>query len=222
MAPGLIVPGVARYSIIGTYAGVNVANVLDIDLDTPGSTARADAVLDQAKVIVSAWADHICPLLSDEYSALSVKWVDMNSSDGTTGEVTEGTGSSFPQAGARGGNPMPGSVAFLIHKQINASRGSRSGRMFLAGVMESDTGDTTPNTIIPATIATMTTALEDFRNAVNQDGVLGDYSSDISVIHTKNTANPEDDPIIVYVSQSSVDALVPSTKIRTQRRRLGP
>jgi hypothetical protein len=218
MAPGLIVPNVARFTISGTYNAVPVANILDVKKDT-GSWNAADA-LDQAKIIVSAWLDNVMPRVGQDYRGLEVSWVDMGSSGGSTGATSEGTGSSFPANGGITDAAMPGMVAYLIHKNITAARGSRQGRMFIAGVNEGATIAHDGNNLQDATVTAMNTALQDFQNAVNQDGGISSYGSSISVVHTKNTGTPAD-PTIVYVATSHVNSLTCDKKVHTQRRRMG-
>jgi len=216
--PALIVPGIVRYAIKGEYAGQQIANIIDIDIDSIGIEARETNVQDQAEVLVSAWADHICPQLSSTYRANEIDWVDMNSASGSTGTQITGTGSDFPQVGGIAGTPMPGSVAYLIHKAIQSQRGARAGRMYLVGMAESDTAALTPNEILGARVTAMNTALASFLAAVNQDG--GNYNSRIKVVHTKNNALPTEPPDIVYVSQSEVTSLTCDNRVRSQRRRL--
>lgn len=222
MAP-LIIPGVCRYTVHGTYQGVNIANVLDMHLVTGGGSERNDAVLDQAKVIVSNWADLVCPRVVEQYGATAVSWVDMNSSTGSTGSVTEGTGSSFPANGEITGSEMPGMVSFLIKKNITAGRGARQGRMFLCGVPEAATIDGSGNSVHATYLADTTSAMGDFLSGINQSaGIIGtgSYDSDLVVVHTTNSGTTAD-PVISYVSRSHVNSLTCDPKVHAQRRRMG-
>lgn len=218
MAPGLIVPNTARFTIKGTYLGVPVANIVDVKKDT-GAWNAAD-LLDQAKIIVSAWCDNVLPRVGQDYTGLSVSYIDMGSSSGGTGETATGTGSSFPQVGGVSDAAMPGMVAYLIHKNITAARGARQGRMFICGVNEGATIAHDGNNLQDATVTLMNTALQDFLSAVNQDGGISSYGSSISVVHTKNTGTAAD-PVIVFVSTSHVNSLTCDKKVHTQRRRMG-
>lgn len=222
MSPALIVPGVARFSVNGTYLGIPVANILDMHLDVGGLTSRGDACADQAHIIVSAWVNHVCQIMSNAYAANTVSWVDMNSADGSTGEVSDGTGSDFPQGGGSGGAQMPGMVSYLIHKQITASRGARQGRMFLTGVTEDHTPASDGNHVTGTWVTSINGFMGSFLSDINQEsGVSGAiYDSDLVVVHTRNTGTPED-PIITYTGRSHVDALLCDTKLHSQRRRMG-
>lgn len=219
MAP-LIVPGVCRFTVNGTYADRNVANIIDMHIDDGlAGPSRAEDIVDQAHIIVSAWVDHILGNISDRYRGLSVSWVDLSTEDGSTGEVTDGTGSDFPAFGGLAGQGMPGNVSWLVHKQLVAGRGSRAGRMYLAGVVESATDHDSPNVGMGSFVADINTGLDNFLDAINQDP--GGYTSRMVVIHTKNTAPEGEDPEIELVGTSEVDALVCDVRLRTQRRRLG-
>lgn len=222
MAPGLIYPGVTRFTVHGTYAGAEIANILDMHTDLAQTgTSRGDAIIDQAHIIVSAWCDQILPLVSNRYLATSVSWVDMNSSSGTTGETSDGTGTDFPNSGQDSGPPASANCAFLVHKQITAARGSRAGRMFLVGIGEGNTSTTAPNDIVAGWVAAGNTRLGDFLNAINQEaGISGaSYDSKLVVCHTRNAGTPEA-PNIVANGYSNVSALTMDGKVHSQRRRL--
>jgi len=219
---GLIVPGVARFTVNATYSDLPVANILDMHIDVGGITSRTDACADQAAIIVSAWKDHVTPNLVDRYKALTVSWVDMNADDGSTGEVTNGTGSDFPAYGSLAHQGLPGNCAFLIHKQLTAGRGSRAGRLYLPGIDEAATDHDSPNLIQGAFAADVTAGFAAFLSAINQEAGIDppQYDSELVVVHTRNTAGPGEDPVIEYVGRSHVDALVCATQVATQRRRL--
>lgn len=219
---GLVVPNVARYSVIGEFSGVPVANVIDMSIGTPAGSARDNNVLDQAEVILQNWVEHICPLLSNSYRANEVTWVDMHNASGTTGSITEGEGADFPQVGGVGGAPMPGSVAFLVRKNSTHRRGQRQGRMYLPGVAEASTPADGPNNVAAGVITAMNTALASFLSGISQsDGVLGgEYDSKMVTVHTRNNGTPSD-PQIVFVDKSDVISLTVDGKVHSQRRRLG-
>lgn len=213
----IVAPGICRFTIHGQYAGQEIANVLDIDIDSDAGTDRDNNIVDQAEIIVSAWVTHICPNLSNTYQADEVSWLDLNALDGSVGVTTTGTGPDFPQVGGVGGNPMPGSISYMVTKNVAAKRGARKGRMFLVGVPESVTSSLEPNLVLSATVIALNTALAQFLADVNQNG--GAYGSHLKVLHTKNNGTPED-PIIIYNGQSEVTSLIASSKIHSQRRRL--
>lgn len=209
----LIAPGVARYAVNGQYSGRPVVNILDFRIDTTGTTVnRDDAVQDKAGDIIEQWTDHILPLLDDEYTALSVSWVDLDEDDGSTGERSSTDTIEWPENGSQDGAGMPGNAAIRINKNIVARRGQRQGRMYLAGVNESLTTDDAPNQVDPASAANFNTALADFLAEVNDSQVGGfDYVAALGVVHTKDD---------VFTSFSDVEALVVDQTLGSQRRRL--
>lgn len=221
--PGLVAPGICRYSVIGTYAGRAVANIIDMHIDQTGSLSdRQDAVADQAAIIVSAWVDNILPRVANNYTAQSVRWVDLNDEDGSVGETSTGTGTDFPASGAGTTTPMPGNVAFRINRQISATRGQRKGRMYLVGVPESSTDDASPNSVISSDITGMNTAMAAFKSDVEQSAgvVPPNYDSWITVVHTKRVEVSPGVFEIQYEGRSHVSALVCDPTLGSQRRRL--
>lgn len=223
MAP-MIVPGVCRYTINGTYADLPVANVLDMHISGESlGTSREDAIADQGAIIISAWVDHVLGNIVDRYRALSCSWVDMDAADGSTGEITNGTGSDFPHFGGLTSQGQPGNVAWLVHKQLTAARGSRAGRMYLAGVSEAATDHDSPNVGLGTFVADINTGLAAFLSAINQESGVGtpSYDSELVVVHTHNSVPKPGKPVPEYVGRSHVDHLVCDVKLKTQRRRLG-
>lgn len=217
---GLIAPGVARYTVHGTYAGRAIANVLDFFISPGVGVDRDVAVAAQAAVLVSAWADNIVENVANNYQAASVSWVDLDSALGTVGETTTGTGTDFPISGSGVDTPMPGNVAYRVNKAIVAARGQRQGRMYLVGVPESSTADATPNTVDSTVRAAIDVDLAQFLSDVNIiAGGSPDYAASLCVVHTV-VSDPGPPPVITYTGNSLVTGLTTDTTLASQRRRL--
>lgn len=222
----LVAPDVCRFSVIGTYAGRNVANIFDLFIDQTGSlTDRQEAIEDQAAIIVSAWADNISPLLVNNYSANEVRWLDLDSLTGSVGSTTTGTGTDFPSAGASTAQAAPGNVAIRVNRQIAASRGQRKGRLYLCGLGEDKTDDAAPNTIISSFITTVNAGMAQFKSDVEQNaGVTPpNYDSQIVVLHTHVDKVDPDDPdtwVLVYDGRSAVSEFSCDATLGSMRRRL--
>lgn len=223
--PGLIAPDCVRYTVNGTYATRPVANIIDMILTTTiGGGDRDECVADQATRLVSAWADEMLDNISDDYTATSVSWVDLNTDSGTVGETSTGSGTDFPASGAASSDPMPGNVAYRVNKHITAARGQRQGRMYLVGVPESSTTAGAPNTVVGADITAINADLAAFKTAVEQDPTTTtlDYNSFLCVIHTLSTDNPSPPPqkLFTFEGASLITSMTLDATLATQRRRL--
>lgn len=219
---GIIAPGVCRYAVHGTYSGRPVVNILDLSIDvTTGD--REDAVAEYANVIVQQWIDDIVENLVTAYTATEVSWVDLDSEFGSVGATTLGVTSNFPQAGTGAGDPMPGNVAVRIDKRIVAARGQRQGRMYLCGLGESQTASGAPNVPSAAYIAAINADLASFLAGINGTVLVSppvDATAELVVVHTQNTADPGDPPVIVFTGASPITSLVCDATLGSQRRRL--
>lgn len=215
----LIVPGVARFTLNQTYMGNNVANVLDYQIDTTGSTmSREDAVAAQAQDLAAAWQVRIEPIISDELILTSVTWVDLDEADGSTGTFTSGGGVTLPSEGNVASAPFPGNVSLLVRKQIQGNRARRSGRMYLCGIAESFTAVDEPNIVDAANLATINSALAGFRDDTNNLDTLGTaFESFLSVVHV-TARDSEGNPTAGV--HSVVSSLAADPLLATQRRRL--
>lgn len=217
----LIAPGVARYTVVGAYAGRPVANVLDFLIVSDVPAARNANVAEMANVLVQAWIDHILENIADNYVASEVTYVDLDNASGSVGATTLGLTANFPSAGLATGEAWPGNVSLRINKNISAERGQRQGRMYLVGGVETYAADAAPNTVATATQTAINADLVTFLNDVNIDA--GDpqaWQSTLVVVHTVNQAPPGSDPDIVFDGTSTVNTLTVDATLATQRRRL--
>jgi hypothetical protein len=220
-----IVPQVCRYTIHGLFQGRQVANIIDMQIDTTGSTTtRADAIFDQCGILLNQWHTDILPLLSILYTAQNVSWVDLNSDSGTVGSRNVSGGHTWPTAGGDSLSPMPAQVAVLVRKNIDSIRGARKGRLYLAGVTEPETSSTVPNIVDPTVITTLNTKLATFLTAVNQTAGALEYTSKMAVTQILTYAplepgqKPPGSP--ATGTHHFVKSLVADNLLATQRRRL--
>lgn len=213
--PALIAPTICRFAVNGLYGGRPVVNIVDMQIDTTGSSlAREDACEAQAGIIINEWDDSILTNLESFYKAESVSWVDLNSATGSVGLRTSTDTTTFPQNGKKSGTaPMPGNVALRVNKNIVATRGQRQGRMYLAGASEASTAAGTPNSYDSAQIAVWNTALTSFLGDINQEEIIGpdNYTSKMVVVHTIDG---------VFTNYSDVVGLSCDLVLGSQRRRL--
>lgn len=218
----LIAPGVCRYTINGVYSDRPVANIVDVKIDTTGSVQdRADKVFDCAGRIINAWKTRVLPLVQGNYIFQSVSWVDLNSESGSTGSRTSTSTTTLPLPGTATGDDFPGNVAALIRKTIQGQRGFRAGRLYLAGLSEANTDPAVPNAIIAAATATITTAMTNFAEDVD-DGETVNGFFQVGVLHTVTPPvtleNPKPEPEYAGWSKSTVWTC--DRRLASQRRRL--
>jgi hypothetical protein len=218
----LVYAGVCRFTVHGHFGGVQVANVLDMHIDSQNGSNRGDNILDQAKVIVDNWANHMMQVPSNTYTADRVSWVDLNSVDGETGETAEGTAHNFPASGGYPNAALPANVALVITKQVASARGKRKGRLFMVGLPESYTLSDQPNVVDPTYITNTQGHVNSFLSGINQSAGIGggNYDSELVVCHT--TSHITDGvKVIEAAGFTHVDALHIENHVHSQRRRLG-
>lgn len=208
----LIAPGICRYTVHGTFNGREVANIVDQRIDTTGTVLdRDEQVQAIAGDILNNWSDHVLPLLTSQYTATEVSWVDLNAADGSTGERSSTDGSTWPQAGGSTDPAAQGNVAYRINKVGTARRGQRAGRMYLCGVGESANNTANANQVNPTVASDVSDAMQEFLEGINDDDPLGGSDHEMVVIHVVNE---------VYQGWSAVQALECDSVFGSQRRRL--
>jgi len=129
-------PGVVELTIKGQWSnGRPCDNVLHYSVDTSGfSVTRHDAAVALADDVIQNWQSQVMGGFSNNYSVLGIRYVDLNSEDGSTGERPPNSGSST-SGGGTAASTTP-NVAFLVHKLVSSGRGVRSGRIYAVGVPE--------------------------------------------------------------------------------------
>lgn len=218
-----IVPGVARFTVHQSIESIEVANVLDMRIDTTGATVdRAEAIFDQAGILINQWDADVLPLLVDDLSLTSVSWVDLDDPDGTTGERSSTDTVTLPQTGTQVDPPLPSGVSFLIKKTLEgSSRARRTGRIYVTGVANSYPDPSDGNVITAAFVPDVQDAFNDFLGNINQNGggVLA-YQSALCVVHVL-TRGPA--PAFSPLTGDSTDVadLVADARFAFQRRRSG-
>lgn len=208
----LVAPGCARFTVNAVYSGQPVANIIDMQVDTTGSPeTREQALFDAAGDIINNWDDHVRALLCAPYVAQSVSWVDLNSLDGSTGERSTTSDTTWPAVGGSAAQAFPGSVALRIDKRQDGGRRARNGRMYLVGINEGGQGNGTNNTWDGGILTTFNTAMAAFLSGINDQLPGSDVQKQMVVIHTVDGA---------FVSYSDVTALQANPLVASQRRRL--
>lgn len=217
---GLIVPTVCRYTINQRFNDRNVANIFDYSFTFLDSISRDETCLHFSKILLDAWDHHILAEQSNNMTALSVSWVDLDNEDGSSGITTEGQDETWPAVGAGTGNPWSGNVAALITKVApGGGRRFRNGRTYLCGLDESANDDDS-NELTPTQVGLLDAAFSDFYDDTqgNHDsGISSSYDSNPVVVHTHEEDDP---PVIVVDGYSTITSFSTQLRLATQRRRL--
>lgn len=217
MADPLVYNSVVRFTVHGTYAGQDVANVWDIRVIPAGSHTRHEAIADVAKHLVDGWWLTLdTDPINTGYVATLLSWVDMNAIDGETGSTLTGNAHSFPKSGDSEGLRMPGNVSYKVRKTIDGTRGKRSGSAFIAGVNEEATVNGAPNMVTAAYVTLLQTAMNGWRESL--DGESSVCTRFPVVCHTKLDGLP---PHPVANGFSNMGPLIVEDRLSSQRRRLG-
>lgn len=217
----LIVPGVCRFTVEATYAGIQVATIIDMDINTDGlGTNREESIEDQAGVIVNEWSDHVLNWISNDYTANAVSWVDLDSADGSTGSRNAFADEVWPQSGAESNPTTPSNVAMLVTKQVSSGRSSRNGRMFLPGSSATHIQPGDPRRITTTFVTARQADMDLLLAGLNQDvSVPVTYQSHFSVVHITHRdveGNPDEG------EGRHISALVVESLYATQKRRQRP
>jgi hypothetical protein len=208
--PPIIAPGVCEFTLIGTWIDRPWNTVLDIDINSDIAGDRDVNIEDQAQVLLNEWIDHVRPVCGANCVLTEVRWVDLDTASGVTGSRSDPTAPRvMPSAGTLTGDSLSGAACCLVKKNTASARGVRSGRIYMPGLVESQTNG---NLIGSGSLAALVTAWDDFLAGVNQDhdGAF-DYDSRLQVVHTTGG---------VFDSMSEVTSLSPQARLATQRRRL--
>lgn len=220
-----IVPGVCRFTVNGTVGGRPVANIIDMFLDTTGSTtSREEACFAQAGIVLNEWSDHVLNWATSNYSAESVSWVDLDDEDGTTGLRTQTDQETWPQQGAETQAPTAPNAAMLVNKEIQGGRTRRNGRLYIYGVPETHTQSGNAGLLTAEFLAARRDDMESMLGNLNQDeGGAFEYESFVVVVHilTRGPDGPNGTPGPPLTGDHrQVNALTVQQLLATQRRRL--
>lgn len=180
----LVFPDIVRYSVVASLAGELCVNVFDVKVEPTVLGDRSDSILFVAKDILTNWTEHILPILTDVYVAQEVRWVDLDSLDGSTGSTSESDTEEWPQPGGNGASaPLPNNAYYKIRKVLDGGgRQSRSGMVRLGGATESATTPGAPNVLTATYVTDLAAAFESFKDGIN--GVELDTTINMGVLHT--------------------------------------
>lgn len=204
--PPLVVGGVLRCVIEGHInGGQQVVTIMDVDID--GMEGRPPADLEVvARDVLDNWQDEVMSQMTNNYILDGLSWIDLDSADGATGNISPDPAKGTSGAGAADiAGPQS---AYLIHKNISgASRNRRRGRIYLVGAFETSVDDL--GQVDPASRADLEASFENFKDGIN--GAGADWTQNLCVSHA-----PEGQPTSQsHISTFTVDALVSG-----QRKRL--
>lgn len=207
----IVIDGVIRFSVIGDLSGEACVNIIDVDVNTATGQTREEACFQIAGDILNNWTDHILPNLSGAYTALEVRWVDLNSADGSTGSRTDTSAETWPQPGARSGSPLPNNTYAKVRKILaGKSRTERAGTLRLGGILEEDTiGGVDNNVLASSAQNAYNTAFQAFADGINQDPPLPGHQ--LCVVHTVNR---------VATGKSDIESFQVAPVVGTLRRRM--
>jgi len=220
-----VVPDVCRFAINQSLDGRAVVNVLDMQIDTTGSTlSRNEAIEQQAEIIATNWVGDVFPYIVNDVVLNSVTFVDLNTPTGVTGEVVTTETGTLPQAAAGTASPLPSNAAVLVTKQVSSARGRRNGRMFVAGIGEDRTTTTNGNELDPTNQADLNSAFSAFLSGINQnDTSIYGFESGLVVVHVLTRGTPSQPGLPgppLTGGYNVVTALAVQKRLATQRRRL--
>jgi hypothetical protein len=203
--PPIVIPHVCRFAVRGTIHDRPWANIWDILVDT--GRPAADTVIQQTAVdLLDNVATHFASLLGGQYYVRDCVWLDLDSLGGGTGSINDTPTKTFPYQGVVGGDVAPGNVAILAIKNTVGGRSARNGRTFIPGMPESSM---TGNVLSAAQITAWTTALGNFRTAM--EAASGGVDRVMGVVSRPAAGPPSFNPMLT---------LTVSDRLATLRRRL--
>lgn len=212
----LIAPDVVRVTLKGMYLGRNVANIQDFVVhDVPLGGDRNDAIKGTMVQVLDAWAEFVRTSLGADMSFTGLDWVDLNSADGATGSLTSTDDHTLPVVGTGGGEALTGQVALLLTKVCSARRGARNGRMYVAGLTESNV---TGNYLASGVRAALQTTADTLLEAWTETGVISPpFTFFPTVVHTRAIGPGSTE--VEYVGNSQITTLEVQSQLASQRRR---
>jgi hypothetical protein len=194
-----------------TYGGRPAVNVLHVRNDETGGS-------DESKVVdvVANWQDHMMVLMGSTVQFEGATWRSLDPSEGTVGFTPPDATKRL--VGAQTGPTLPPNVALLITKITeDRQRGQRNGRMFLAGVDETEVDN--GGNISSATVATWQGYVDDFLDGINDTGFTTGSGSGLVVLNTTRESR-QAGTMEVTLTYRGVTSLILDNKVSTQRDRL--
>lgn len=207
----LVAPSIVRYTIVGTLFGEDCMSILDFSITDEGLTvSRNEAIALGAGDLLNQWSDHVLPLLSSAYTAIEVRWVDLDTANGGTGSVSSTDGSTWPEEGGSTGAVLPNSVYCLMVKQLEGkTRTQRNGALRLGGILETHTTTNDANLLTTEFQTAVNGAFESLKDGMN--GADAGYTGNLVVVHTKDD---------VYTGESEIASFSARPIVGTLRRRM--
>lgn len=209
----IIEPLVARFVVVGALNGQDCMNVLDAEINTLDSAKpRDEACYDLAGDLLNNWTDHVLNIVSVNYVAREVRWVDLNSETGSTGARSSTSAESWPQAGTTTGSMTPNNTCAVMKKNLQgAGRTTRSGAVRVGGIPETATlpdGVTLTNDYI----GWLNDGFEQIKDGINgvHPGPTA-WESNLCQVHTRNG---------VATGHSIISTFSCHSTVGTQRRRM--
>lgn len=211
MAP-IVAPQICRYTVNQVIGGQPVANILDIRVfDENPLDTRENLLFEVGGDILNNWDDHILDFQINELQAISVSWIDLDSLDGSRGERQSTSANTWPKAGGNASDPaLPAVTALRVDKGTTGGRGTKSGRMYIAGVAETHTPVDNTQSWSTEMREAVDARLEDFLSGIAGEAGPDGREQDLVVVHTRDG---------VYRSYSVVNSLACNPAISTQVRR---
>lgn len=207
----LIVDGVVRFSVIAEQAGQEIVNVVDVDVHTGIGETREEAAERLCGRLLNCWHDFVLTDLSAQQTALEVRWIDLNSEDGSTGGRSSTSEHTWPAVGGNSAPAFPNNVVLRLRKNLaNSSRITRRGELRLCGLTEDATAGA-GNQLIEAYITGWTTNMEDFLEEMNSEDGLFETQHEVVQVHNRRGEDP---------TKSKVLSFTPIGTVGTQRRRM--
>jgi hypothetical protein len=201
------VAGVARVSVVGTSAGVNIVNVFHV-ASVSGSWSQLD-VNALATGMRAAFVNRFLSSLSTSYLLNTVTATDLSSINGRTGTATGST----PGTGGTG-TSVPNSLAVVVSWQI--ARHYRGGhpRTYLGALATAILLNQT--TFTSTFVSSLQTNANSFLNDVPQIVLPSGTTGFLVAVHRRLNGALLTPPQTSAITGAAVD-----NRLDTQRRRLG-
>lgn len=209
---------VCRYTVGGVIIDRPWNCIIDMEIDTSlGIGSRNDAIFNVAGDILNNWTEFVMDGLVEEMTFDYIRWVDLDSINGSTGTRTQTSEYSLPVTGNAPAQLDSGAIAILYTKElVGAARNARTGRMYVPGLRANATEH---NQIDPATLSTRQGDIDTFLSNITDEGLIYDFTVDMCVVHTPGISEYGSGEVYEATS-THVSRLSLQQRLATQRRRL--
>jgi hypothetical protein len=138
-------------TLIHEFLSQRLTNTIYIRQDNPITPADLG---DIASSLVTLWAQNVMPRLSNQTRFVGVSVRDLSVQNGL---VFDYTGQPLPVSGGIPGPPAPSSVAVVVSLRTDRAGRSYRGRLYLAGLSETQTDGNFFNGNLPTLLANAVT-----------------------------------------------------------------